>query len=180
MVFCSHLGWWKLLVWIDHSSLGLWRHITFEMNVINSRTIRKQVRVGMTPHRGLFLSLNFQTYWKRSLLSSNYVYNVKWRGTSRRSRKCQAGGVGEHHSSCTMQTSLPDLPFTNYGKAELRLFGTHSSAKATPRTYPRTDLKTLTLWTSFPNDIHQTILIIINPRWLGLKWWCTTNHRIWE
>ena len=56
-----------------------------------------------------------------------------------------------------MQTGLPDLPFTNYGKAELRHFGTHSTPKATPRTYPETDLKTLTLWTFFPNDIHQAI-----------------------
>jgi hypothetical protein len=54
-----------------------------------------------------------------------------------------------------MQTSLPDLPFTNYGKAELR--PTHSTSKSTPRTYPRTDLHTLTPWTSFPNDIHQAI-----------------------
>jgi hypothetical protein len=56
-----------------------------------------------------------------------------------------------------MQTSLPDLPFTNYGKAELRPSGTHSTAKSTPRTYPRTDLQILTPWTSFPNDIHQAI-----------------------
>jgi hypothetical protein len=56
-----------------------------------------------------------------------------------------------------MQTSLPDLPFTNYGKAELRPSGTHSIPKSTPRTYPKTDLKTLTPWTSFPNDIHQAI-----------------------
>ena len=54
-----------------------------------------------------------------------------------------------------MQTSLPDLPFTNYGKAELRT--THSTGKSTQRTYPRTDLETLTPWTSFPNDIHQAI-----------------------
>ena len=58
-----------------------------------------------------------------------------------------------------MQTSLPDLPFTNYGKAELRSsrVHTHSSSKSTPRTYPRTDLETLTPWTSFPNDIHPAI-----------------------
>jgi hypothetical protein len=56
-----------------------------------------------------------------------------------------------------MQTSLPELPFTNYGKAELRPSGTHSTAKSTPRTYHRTDLQTLTPWTSFPDDIHQAI-----------------------
>ena len=54
-----------------------------------------------------------------------------------------------------MQTSLPDLPFTNYGDAELRPFGTHSTAKSD--LCPRTDLKTLTHWTSFPEDIHQAI-----------------------
>ena len=59
--------------------------------------------------------------------------------------------------SITMQTSLPELPFTNYGKAELRPSATHSTAKSTPRTYPRTDLQTLTPWTSFPDDIHQAI-----------------------
>jgi hypothetical protein len=56
-----------------------------------------------------------------------------------------------------MQTSLPDLPFTNYGKAELCPSGTHSTAKSTRRTYPRTDLNALKPWTSFPNDIHQAI-----------------------
>ncbi|KIM83425.1 hypothetical protein PILCRDRAFT_69679 [Piloderma croceum F 1598] len=56
-----------------------------------------------------------------------------------------------------MQTSFPDLPFTNYGKAELRPSGSRITAKPTSRTYPRTDLKTLTSWTSFPHDIHQAI-----------------------
>jgi hypothetical protein len=58
-----------------------------------------------------------------------------------------------------MQTSLPDLPFTNYGKAELRpsCVHIHSYSESTPRTYPRTDLETLTPWTSFPNDIHRAI-----------------------
>ena len=59
--------------------------------------------------------------------------------------------------SITMQTSLPELPFTNYGKAELRPSATHSTAKSTPRTYPRTDLQTFTPWTSFPSDIHKAI-----------------------
>jgi hypothetical protein len=54
-----------------------------------------------------------------------------------------------------MKTRFPDLPFTNYGKAELRPI--HSTGKLTPRTYPKTDLKTLTPWTSFPNDIHQAV-----------------------
>ena len=56
-----------------------------------------------------------------------------------------------------METNLPELPFTNYGKVELRPSATHSTAKLTPRTYPRTDLQTLTAWTSFPNDIHLAI-----------------------
>jgi len=54
-----------------------------------------------------------------------------------------------------LETSLPDLPFTNYGKAEFRPSGTHSTAKSTPPL--RTDLNTLTPWTSFPTDIHQAI-----------------------
>ena len=56
-----------------------------------------------------------------------------------------------------MQTNLPDLPFTNYGKAELAPFGTHSSAQANPRKFPRTDLEALRHWTSFPNEIDQAI-----------------------
>jgi hypothetical protein len=55
-----------------------------------------------------------------------------------------------------MQTTLPDLPFINYGQAVLNP-GFHSSTKTTPRTYLRTDLTTLSSWTSFPNDIHQVI-----------------------
>ena len=54
-----------------------------------------------------------------------------------------------------MQTILPDLPFTNYGDAVLDGSGIHSAAESSSRTYPRTDLRTLTPWTSFPNDIHQ-------------------------
>ena len=61
--------------------------------------------------------------------------------------------------SIIMQTSLPDLPFTNYGDAVLDGSGIHSAAESSSRTYPsRTDLRTLTPWTSFPNDIHQAIL----------------------
>ena len=56
-----------------------------------------------------------------------------------------------------MQTSLPDLPFTNYGKAELDPFDTHSPAETTPPKYPRTNLKTLRPWASFPNEIDQAI-----------------------
>ena len=57
-----------------------------------------------------------------------------------------------------MQTSLPDLPFTNYGNAELRPFGTHSTAKAFEREFPTTtDLVTLIPWASFPDDIDQAI-----------------------
>ena len=56
----------------------------------------------------------------------------------------------------TMQTSLPNLPFTNYGQAVLNS-GFHSSTNTHLRTYPRIDLTTLRPWTSFPNDIHQVI-----------------------
>ncbi|KAH9978169.1 hypothetical protein BGW80DRAFT_1435771 [Lactifluus volemus] len=55
-----------------------------------------------------------------------------------------------------MKTSLPDLPFTNYAKAELNPFA-HSSAKSGARTYPRTDLKTFAHWASFPEDIHRAV-----------------------
>jgi hypothetical protein len=54
-----------------------------------------------------------------------------------------------------MQTTLPDLPFTGYGDATTPIF--HSSASASPRKYPRTDLKTLIPWTSFIDDVHQAI-----------------------
>jgi hypothetical protein len=57
-----------------------------------------------------------------------------------------------------LETSLPDLPFMDYGEAQLRPFGTRSASKSsTPRPYPRTDLKTLMPWNSFPGDIHQAI-----------------------
>jgi hypothetical protein len=60
--------------------------------------------------------------------------------------------------TCTMKTNLPDLPFTNYAKAELNPFGTHSSAKSGARNlYPKTDLKTFTHWASFPEDIHRAV-----------------------
>ncbi|KAF8345189.1 hypothetical protein F5887DRAFT_1061817 [Amanita rubescens] len=54
-----------------------------------------------------------------------------------------------------MQTSFPDLPFTNHG--DLNLKPTHSTPSSTPRTYPRTDLQTLRAWESFPDDIHHAI-----------------------
>ncbi|EDR13325.1 uncharacterized protein LACBIDRAFT_309061 [Laccaria bicolor S238N-H82] len=57
-----------------------------------------------------------------------------------------------------MQTSLPNLPFPDYGDAVLDASGIHSSAESGPRTYPSTDLESLTPWTSFPDDIHQAIL----------------------
>ena len=56
-----------------------------------------------------------------------------------------------------MQTSLPDLPFTGYGQAQLCPFGTHSASKSTPWKYPRTDLNSLVLWNSFPDDIHRAV-----------------------
>ena len=55
-----------------------------------------------------------------------------------------------------MQTTLPDLPFVNYGKASFNP-AFHSSTKTGPRRYPRTDLTALNVWTSFPNDIHRVI-----------------------
>ncbi|KAF8800896.1 hypothetical protein BYT27DRAFT_7245473 [Phlegmacium glaucopus] len=55
-----------------------------------------------------------------------------------------------------MQTTLPDLPFTNYGQAILNPTF-HSSTKTAPRKHSRTDLTNLDIWTSFPNDIHQVI-----------------------
>ncbi|KAF8798862.1 hypothetical protein BYT27DRAFT_7121811 [Phlegmacium glaucopus] len=57
-----------------------------------------------------------------------------------------------------MQTTLPDLPLTNYGQAILNPTF-HSSTKTAPRKHPRTDLANLNIWTSFPiqNDIHQVI-----------------------
>ena len=57
-----------------------------------------------------------------------------------------------------MQTSLPDLPFPDYGDAVPAASGIHSASKSSPRRHPRTDLQTLTPWTSFSNDIHQAIL----------------------
>lgn len=57
----------------------------------------------------------------------------------------------------TMKTNLPDLPFTSYGLADLSKTYTHCASKATPRAYPRTDLRTFTPWTSFRDDIHLAI-----------------------
>jgi hypothetical protein len=56
-----------------------------------------------------------------------------------------------------MQTSLPELPFTNYGRAQLDPCGFHSLGETTPHSHLRTDLETLVPWTSFPNDIHLAI-----------------------
>jgi len=77
-----------------------------------------------------------------------------------------AGGVRNlrrsRRQTCTMQfvqTSLPDLPFTNHGNVEFDPSGsgTHTTARLTPRRYPSTNLRTLTLWTSFPNDICRAV-----------------------
>ncbi|KIM35406.1 hypothetical protein M413DRAFT_20768 [Hebeloma cylindrosporum] len=54
-----------------------------------------------------------------------------------------------------MQTSLPNLPFTNHERAELRPY--HSSSETNLISRPRTDLEALTPWTSFPDDIHRVI-----------------------
>lgn len=56
-----------------------------------------------------------------------------------------------------METSLPDLSFADYGKAELSPNGFHSSVKESRRTHPRTDLAALAPWTSFVDDVHQAI-----------------------
>ena len=56
-----------------------------------------------------------------------------------------------------MQTHLPDLPFANYGDAELRPLGTHSTATTTQGKHSRTDLMTLRPWGSFPDDIDQAV-----------------------
>jgi hypothetical protein len=56
-----------------------------------------------------------------------------------------------------METSLPDLPFVNYGKAELNPAGHHSAVQTSPRAYPRTDLETFTPWTSFLGNVDQAI-----------------------
>jgi hypothetical protein len=56
-----------------------------------------------------------------------------------------------------METSLPDLPFVNYGTAELEPYGSHSAVTASPRACPRTDLETFTPWTSFLSDIDQAV-----------------------
>jgi hypothetical protein len=53
-----------------------------------------------------------------------------------------------------MLTSLPNLAFPAMG---YRLKEPLSSSYATPRSYPRTDLKTLRQWTSFENDIANSI-----------------------
>ena len=78
----------------------------------------------------------------------------------------------------TMQTSLPDLPFPDYGDAVLDPSGIHSSAKSGPPTYPRTDLQTLTPWTSFPNDIHQAILATTDAQLLPTPF--HINCRTWN
>lgn len=64
----------------------------------------------------------------------------------------------------TMQTSLPDLPFRDYADAALDESGIYSTAQCGRRRHPRTDLKALTPWTSFPNDIHNAILAIPHAR----------------
>jgi hypothetical protein len=56
-----------------------------------------------------------------------------------------------------MMTSFPDLPYTGYEDALLNPDDFHSTAKSTPRTYPRTDLDILRPWSSFPIEIHDAI-----------------------
>ena len=55
-----------------------------------------------------------------------------------------------------MQTSLPELPFSGHANLEV-IPGFHSAIKITPRQFPRTDLDTLAPWTTFVEDIHDTI-----------------------
>jgi hypothetical protein len=56
-----------------------------------------------------------------------------------------------------LETSFPDLPFTNHGDMSLKPSGTHSFAGSTPRASPRTDLQTLRAWETFPDDVHCAI-----------------------
>jgi hypothetical protein len=58
----------------------------------------------------------------------------------------------------SMTTSLPDLPFPNYGNIELEPGGFHSNVRTSCWTYPRTDLATMIPWTTFPGDVHQAIV----------------------
>jgi hypothetical protein len=60
-----------------------------------------------------------------------------------------------------MQSSLPNLPYTNYGDAEPFFFRS-SSVETSPRAYPRTDLATLTHWTSFIDEVDQAINSAVN------------------
>jgi hypothetical protein len=50
--------------------------------------------------------------------------------------------------------NLPDLPFP-YGDAVCDSM--HSTVRAVPHTYPRTNLNSLTHWDSFPDEIHNAI-----------------------
>ena len=66
-----------------------------------------------------------------------------------------------------MQTGLPRLPYVNYGKAIPDLI--RSSASANPRSHPRTDLKELVCWDSFPNEVHKAILSAMTSHGLTTK-----------
>ena len=55
-----------------------------------------------------------------------------------------------------MQTNLPDLPFP-YIDIQVLPDYPKSLVKTSPRTYPRSDLTSLGLWTSFATEIHQAI-----------------------
>ncbi|KAF8890025.1 hypothetical protein CPB84DRAFT_1785218 [Gymnopilus junonius] len=58
-----------------------------------------------------------------------------------------------------MNTSLPDLPFVSHGNAMLGTSCTHSAAKVTPEAHPRTDLDTFLPWTSFADEIHNSVQV---------------------
>src|SRR5271170_1902208 len=60
------------------------------------------------------------------------------------------------HNHTVMCTSLPDLPFPTAGIC-IESAKPLSSAHATPRAYPRTDLRLLRLWTSFEANIANII-----------------------
>ena len=57
-----------------------------------------------------------------------------------------------------LETSLPDLPFTNHGIANVRpYYGTVSSSRSSAQTFPRTDLVDLRNWDTFPGIIDNAI-----------------------
>ena len=61
---------------------------------------------------------------------------------------------GPRRSILAMQTSFPDLPFIH---GDVTVSPIHSNASSIGRAYPKTDLRTLRAWESFPDEIHGAI-----------------------